>query len=96
MNEKWNDQQAQLMNMPGKKYSVVFYKTALRYLTDYSKTIQWYAGCSFFYRSFLLKDRDRKKTDDATGDDGKIQKKRDEKIEYRNWKHSQWYGIEII
>ena len=64
-----------MRKMPGKKYSVIKWSTALRYLTDYSKIIQWYAGCSFLDKSFLLKNRVRKNTDDVTGDDGKIQKR---------------------
>ena len=62
--------------MPGNQYFVVKWGAALRYLTNYSEIIQWYGGCSFFSKSFLLKNRDRKKKDNVTGDDGKIPKKR--------------------
>ena len=66
--------------MPGKKYSVIKWNTAMRYLTDYSEIIHWYMGCSFFVKSFLFKNRVRKNTDDVTGDYSKIQNKKDEQI----------------
>ena len=86
MRDKWDDLQTRLRKMPGKKYLIIKRKTALRYLTDYSKIIQWYAGSSFFNNSFLLKNRVRKKTDDVTGDNGKIPKKKMKKFntEIRN------------
>ena len=65
--------------MPGKVEAVVKYATALRYLADCSKIIQWYVGCSFFDKRFLLQNRVRKNTDDMTrDDDGKIQKRKEE------------------
>ena len=53
----------------------------MRYLTDYSKIVQWYAGSSFLIKNFSSKIEIKKKTDYVTGDNSKIpEEKKDEII----------------
>ena len=76
--QKWGGLQKRLKIMPGEIQSIQKYYTTLRYLSDYSEIIEWYAGCSIFDIQFPLQKRIRTNTDNLTEDDGKIQKRKEE------------------
>ena len=67
--------------MSGQVHKIQKHDTTMRYLSDYTNIIEWYAECPFFDKQFLLKNRTRKNTDNITGDDGKIPKKEMGKFE---------------
>ena len=66
--DKWNDLQTRLRKMREKKYSMIKWRTAMRYLTNYSKIIHWCTRCSFFMKAFSSKTESE--------NDGKIQNKK--------------------
>ena len=89
MKEKWNDLPKQLKRIPGKIQGTQKYVITLRPFLDYSEIIEWYAGCSFFDKRFLLKNRKITNIDNITGDDSNIQKREEEmdKFETEIWKY---------